>query len=108
MIYNITQKLSATQKSVWMMDNNQKGHPKKFQRFGSSNRFVKVTGRTIRNCILCHDIIGEENDKRVLVTYVDQKIINPINFPIFEKENINMMNMDGVNKCLLRSSPFDG
>ena len=108
MIYNITQKLSGMQKSVWMMDNNQKGHPKKFQRFGSSNRFVKVTGRTIRNCILCLDTIGEENDKRAPVTYVDQKIINPINFPIFEKEMMNMVNMDGVNKCLLRSGPFDG
>ena len=91
-----------------MVDNNENGHLKKIQRFGSSNRFVKVTGRTIRNCILCQDIIGEENDKRVTVTYVDQKIMNPINFPIFEKENVNLMNMDGVNNCLLRSGPFDG
>ena len=91
-----------------MMDNNQKGHPKKLQRFGSSNRFVKMTGRTIRNCILCDDIIGEENDKRVPVTYIDQKIMNPLNFLIFEKENINMSNIEGLNNCLLRSSPFEG
>ena len=91
-----------------MMDNNQKGHPTKFQRFGSSNRFVKFTGRTIHNCILCEDVIGEENNKRVPVTYVDQKIINPINFPMFEMENVSMIDMDGVCKCLLRSDPFKG
>ena len=96
------------QKSVWMMYNNQKDHPKQFQRFGSSNRFVKLAGRTIRKFILCQDIIGEENDKRVPVTYEDQKIINLVSFLIFEKENVNMMNMEGVNKCLLCSGPFDG
>ena len=65
---------------------HQKGHPLKFQRFGSSNRFVKVTGRTVRYCILCEDNLGEESSKRVPITYIDQQIINPINFPIFEKE----------------------
>lgn len=40
------------------MKNNQKGHSKKFQRFGSSNSVVKVTDRTIRNCIFCEDLIG--------------------------------------------------
>ena len=46
MIDNITSKLSQVNKTVWMLDNNQRGHPLKFQRFGSSNNFVKVTGRT--------------------------------------------------------------
>lgn len=37
----------------------------------------------------------------VSVTNVDQNIINPINFPLFD--------MEGVNKwCLLRSDPFTG
>ena len=90
------------------MDNNQMGCPKKFQRLGSSNRFVKVTGRTIRNCILCEDVIGKENDKRLPITYADQKIINPINYPLFEMENIIMIDMEGASKFLLRSDLFKG
>ena len=38
MLSNISNRLSQLHKTVWTLDNNQKGHPKKFQRFGSSNR----------------------------------------------------------------------
>lgn len=31
---------------VWIMDNNQRGRPLEYQRFGSSHRLMKVTGRT--------------------------------------------------------------
>ena len=79
MLSNIAIRLSHVLKTCWTLDNNQKGHPKKFQRFGSSNRFVKVTGRTVHNCVLCEDTIDEENSKRVTITYIDQKIMNPIN-----------------------------
>ena len=48
MIKNITSKLSHVNRTVWMLDNNQRGHPRKFQCFGSSNKFVKVTGRTLK------------------------------------------------------------
>ena len=69
-----------------MLDNNQRGHPLKYQRFGSSNNFVKVTGRTSRQCIECKTDLGEEETKHGILTYVDQVIVNPVNFPVFEKE----------------------
>jgi hypothetical protein len=33
---------------VCALDNNQKGHPLKYQRNGTSNKFVKVTGTYIK------------------------------------------------------------
>ena len=92
---NVYQRLSREQKIVWTLDNNQKGHPKKFQRFGSSNRFVKVTGQTARNCVLGNIYLGEENSKRVHITYIDQKIMNLVDFPVFGNE---MDDMDDINK----------
>jgi hypothetical protein len=38
--------------TVCCMDNNQQGHPMKFQRNGVSNRFIKVTGRIIKEATL--------------------------------------------------------
>ena len=38
-------------KSCCMLDNNQKGHPMQFQRHGSSNKFVKVTGIAMKEYI---------------------------------------------------------
>ena len=73
-----------------MLDNNHKGHPKKIQRFGSSNRFIKVTDRTSKNCILYEEDLGQNNSKRVPITYIDQMIINPVNVPALEKEIVGM------------------
>ena len=70
--FNITIGLRSLLKTVWMLDNTQKGHPKKFQRFGSSNQFVKVTGRTARNCILCEDDLGPNPDRISDVNYQPQ------------------------------------
>ena len=56
---------------------------------------MKVTGQTARNCILCNVDLGEENSKRVSKKYIDQKIMNPVNFPIFENE---LGDMDDINK----------
>ena len=36
MIPNVTQTLSHVDKTVWILNNNQRGHPLKFQRYGSS------------------------------------------------------------------------
>ena len=85
MLSNVSNRLSQLQKIVYTLNNNQKGHPRKFQSFGSSNRFVKVTGRTVRKCLLYEDNLGEENSKRVPITYTNQKIMNPVYFPIFDK-----------------------
>ena len=107
MLSNIAIRLSGLLKTVWMLDNNQKGHPKKFQRFGSSNRFVKVTGRTARNCILCKDDLGQEYSKRVAITYIDQAIMNPVNFPVLEQEITDIDSNRNIQKCLLRKCMVD-
>ena len=56
------------------MDNNQKGHPRHYQRCGSINRYVKVTGRTIRKCLLdtSEVVVGEH--RKALWVDVDQPI----------------------------------
>ena len=103
MIENITSTLSHVNKTVWMLDNNQRGHPLKFQRYGSSNNFVKVTGRTSKQCIECMEDIGEEDTKHCVLSYVEQAIVNPINFPIFEKELMDIHCLDALHRCLTRS-----
>ena len=51
MIYSITSTLSHLNKTVWMLDNNKREHPLKYHRFGRSHKFVKVDGRTSKQCI---------------------------------------------------------
>ena len=104
MIDSITSTLSHVNKTVWMLDNNQRGHPLKFQRFGSSNNFVKVTGRTSKRCIECKEDIGEEDTKHSVLTYVDQVIVNPINFPVFEKELVDELSIEALHRCLIRGN----
>ena len=46
---NSIKRILSKENSMWfMLDNNQKGHPLIFQRFGSSNKFVKITVMAIR------------------------------------------------------------
>ena len=87
MLSNISIRLSGLLKTVWMLDNNQKGHQQKIQRFGSSNSFVKLTGRTARNCLLCEADFGQDNSKSVTITYIDQCIMNPVNFLCLKKKS---------------------
>ena len=101
MLSIIHKRLSTVDKTVWILDNNQRGHPSKYQRFGSSNTFVKVTRRTCYKCITCNDDIGNENEKWVPLTYVNQSIVNPINFSIFEKDIEDMMIVGQVRNSLL-------
>ena len=105
---SIESRLSTVDKTVWTLDNNQRGNPLKYQRFGSSNTFVKVTGRTCYKCITCNDDIGNENEKRVPLTYVNQSIVNPINFSIFEKDIEDMMVVAQVKNSLLRVNRYNG
>ena len=103
MIGNITATLSHIDKTVWMLDNNQRGHPLKFQRFGSSNKFVKVTGRTSKQCTVSLIDLGEEDDKHCILTYVDQAIVNPVNFPAFELEFTDTNSMTQIHSALTRT-----
>ena len=48
MILAIYLRLEDEMNIVACLDNNQKGHPMKYQRFGKSNRFVKVTGCVLK------------------------------------------------------------
>ena len=104
----ITVTLSTVNKTVWTLDNNQLGHPLKHQRFGSSNDFVKVTGRTCRQCIENSIGISEENDKRSIMTYIDQSVVNPIGFSVFERDVLDMMNVGSIHDCLLRRNMYTG
>ena len=105
---NITKTLSFVNKTVWALDNNQSGNPVKHQRWGSSNNFVKVTGRTCRECIECTTDIGDEREKRVMISYVDQAVVNPIGFSIFEKDVTDMGNLLSVKDSLLRRNKYNG
>ena len=104
MIEHVTAILVHCIKNMWMLNNNQRGHPFKFQRFGSSNTFVKVTGRTSRKFTGCETDIGEENNKNCVLTYIDQAIPNPINFPNFELEITNIASSEEVHTCMIRFS----
>ena len=79
-ITNIKQLYQKQLKSCCMLDNNQKGHPMQFQRYGSSNKFVKVTGIAMREYIhhaydktQKYDLQG-----KVKITYVQQPIPSPL------------------------------
>ena len=108
MLENVGRCLPKIDKTVCTLENNKKGHPLKYQRYGSSNNFIKVTGRTSMKCIRCTDKIGEENEKRAPISYIDQLIVNPVSFPIFEKKVSDMTKVDLVLQCLLRQNKFVG
>ena len=67
-----------------------------------------MTGRTARNCILCIDDLGQEYSKRVAITYIDQAIMNPVNFPVLEQEITDIDSNRNIQKCLLRKCMVDG
>ena len=69
-----------------MLDNKQREQLLKFRCFRSSNNFVKVTGRTSKECTVSLTNLGEEDNKHCVLTYVDQDIVNPVHFPVFEQE----------------------
>ena len=77
---------------VSTLDNNQKGYPKKIQRFGVCNDFVKVTGMTLYQD---RPVLGGTPTNlptRVQITYINQAIPSPFGMPSFEsiiKMNIN-------------------
>lgn len=98
----MTGTLQHLHKTVWMLDNNQCGHPLKFQRFGSSSNFGKVTGRTSRKFTVCETDVGEENSKHCVLTYVHQVIPNPIKFPYFDLEITNEPSLDEIHRCMIR------
>ena len=83
------------------MDNNQRDHPLKYQRFGSSNSLVKVTCRKCYKCLICEVIIRNEDKKRCPLVYIDQLTVNLINFSIFDKEITAWSRVGDIKQCLL-------
>ena len=78
---NIHQLLQDQDTTVCCLDNNQKGHPLKYQRFGQSNKFVKVTGSVIKECIIFDD---KSIHGRSILTYISQKVPSPFLMPHYE------------------------
>ena len=82
-------------KVLCCLDNNQKGHPLKFQRYGKSNKYVKVTGSVLINyhycCIDAMKVVGNSN-----LTYVDQAIPSPFLMPHYETLKINDHDNEGI------------
>ena len=82
----ITQSLSSKKHFVIVLDNNQKGNCKKYQRNGSSNEFVKVTGRFFKECYLFKvdsHINKASIDGHVPITYINQVIPSIYLLPAF-------------------------
>ena len=79
----IASELSNTTKFVCCLDNNQKGFPLKFQRNGSSNRFIKVTATCIKECIPVSPLYNDiRNDTKV--TYFNQAVPSPLGMAKYE------------------------
>ena len=79
----IQKELKNKTKFVCCLDNNQKGYPLKFQRDGTSNKFVKVTGTCLRECMeASKEIYAITNTTKLL--YVNQPIPSPTDMPRFE------------------------
>ena len=88
MILAIYLRLEDEMNIVACLDNNQKGHPMKYQRFGTFNWFIKVTG-----CVLKKFYSNLDQNQiyieSVSITYTNQDIPSPTNMPLFEKYNFN-------------------
>ena len=82
---------------VAAMDNNQKGQNRTYQRFGSSNNFVKVTGRFFKDATMCEQNITYK--EKPIVSFVCQPIPSSYGMPPFEC-------VDRLNVELLKN-PFE-
>ena len=84
MLISASSLLYKSKVTVATLDNNQKGHPNKYQRFGSSNKFVKVTARYFKNYTpYVSDVVT--SNKHPIIEYVNQSIPSPNPMIPFEK-----------------------
>ena len=68
---------------VATLDNNQKGFPKTFQRYGVSNKFVKVTASFFK--LYCPiPTTTPHPESTVNITYVNQPIPSPYGMSSYE------------------------
>ena len=98
----IFKKLETESKLVCCLDNNQKGHNLKYQRFGKSNKYVKVTGTVLikyNHCLPeCFDII-----QKMKLTYTKQMVPSPFLMPHFEQlyDESEVMSARDIIQCIL-------
>ena len=86
MIPNVTKMLTAKYKRfTGTLDSNQKGFPNKFQQFGSSNTFIKVTGSCLKHAFLFEETVtyGDGVSKHA-TTHVNQIMPPRFKMPCFE------------------------
>ena len=99
----LNKKLSHIKNFMCCLDNNQKGHPLKYQRFGSSNKFVKVTGFIVKEFI-CDDLLLDQRMK-CDISYINQKIPSAFLMPhyesLYENENIKSINEYNLLNAIL-------
>ena len=102
-VHNLLQKCNTT---VCCLDNNQKGHPLKFQRYGVSNKFVKVTGNVIKECI---EFPNQHIDNHTNLSYTNQKVPSPHMMPHYEvllSTESQQLNDRKALQALLHTSHF--
>ena len=83
MIHAVPKALSQHKIHCATLDNNQKGNPRKFQRFGSRNFYLKVTGRCLHESISFNQTF--DISYKVPITYVDQVIPSAYGMTPFEQ-----------------------
>ena len=87
-----------------MLDNKQREQLLKFRCFRSSNNFVKVTGRTSKECTVSETNLGEEDNKQCVLTYVYQVIFNLVQFPVFKQEVTDHKSISQIYTSLMRKN----
>ena len=88
-------RLKNEQNIVACIDNNQKGFSLKYQRCGSSNNYVKVTGCVIKRFHYVNEI-PQTIQNITIITYADQSIPSPMNMSRYEvivDDNDSMFNV---------------
>ena len=85
-------RLKHKESIVACIDNNQKGFSLKYQRFGSSNNYIKVTGCVVKKFFYCHEPVDYAVNSTIL-TYANQNIPSAFKFPFYPAVNKNVPNL---------------
>lgn len=102
-IYNC---LKEQQRIVACIDNNQKGFAMKYQRFGNSNTFIKVTGCVIKRCFYFDDPIDDDCNNTI-ITYFQQNIPSSFNMSKYELMNDSKEAiLDIIYNCMKPKQPY--
>ena len=107
---NIASELCNMSKFVCCLDNNQKGFPLKYQRNGTSNRFIKVTATCIKECIHVsplYDDMHKTND--AIVTYFNQRVPSPLGMAKYDvvMNDKNVIDDKDILKCIKHTHSLD-